>query len=497
LARRVAALVGHPWAPYLLALAIEIVFLGYVKDDAYIEYRYASNAAHGHGLVFNVGDAPVEGFTSFLWTVLLVVPAFLRVPLLVFGKLVGAASLCGCIATTAALVRARGGDPRAQQIARWLVATNASLLVWAQSGMEPVQTAWAVVAAAYFLQQRRHGLAMLLAAAAALLRPECHVLLFGAALVLLWRRAPLPALIALALVGAIHFWRWHYYGGLLPNTALVKAGRLNWPVGLHLFGELMVTCFAGIPIALAAVEAWKKRDDVALLSVGTIAVFLAYLVRIGRDEMYLVRLFIPVWPLALALATPWLARAWRIVPFAVCVSGLVFVGTRLHTVDYWRMGERSHVPLARMMQARARPGDMVVFQDLGQTPWAAMELRFVDPIGLVDRFIGEVRWREHVSPYLQSPSGSGQAQIRDHLFALDPKLVAFVVYPPDDEAAEFTRQATAATTPWERERLFGSLIDHNPYYCGMHDDARFRARFRLVEIVRRKDNYWFVLYERA
>ncbi|HEX6838458.1 MAG TPA: hypothetical protein VF334_17900, partial [Polyangia bacterium] len=75
LSRRIAAAARHPAAPYLFALALQLVFVGYVKDDAYIEYRYATNAAHGHGLVYNIGDPPVEGFTSFLWTVLLIVPA--------------------------------------------------------------------------------------------------------------------------------------------------------------------------------------------------------------------------------------------------------------------------------------------------------------------------------------------------------------------------------------------------------------------------------------
>jgi len=519
LPRRVASVLANPWAPYALALALQVVFVGYVKDDAYIEYRYATNAAHGHGLVFNVGDPPVEGFTSFLWTVLLIVPAWLRVPLLVFGKLAGAASLLGCIAAVAALVRARGGrlptaergpddnrgDARAQQIGRWLVATNASLVVWAQSGMEPVQTALAVVGAAWCLERRRHWAAMLLAALAAGMRPECHVILFGVAAVVVWRRAPLPALVALALVGAMHLWRWRYFGGLWPNTALVKGGRLVWPDGLHLLGELLVTCLAGVCILFTLVEAWVKRDEVALLSAGALGVFCAYLVRVGRDEMYLVRLFLPVWPLALALAAPWLARRWRvwwldrawpIVAVAVCLTGLGFVGSRLHTVRYWALGERSHVPLAEMMKAHAQPGDLVVFQDLGQTPWAAMELRFIDPIGLVDSFIGHVRWRERASPYLAAPSERGQAAIRDHLFALDPKLVAFVAYVPDEYGAEVRAGAETATTLVDKEQLFGPYVDRNPYYCGMHDDPRFHG-YRLVDVVRRKDNYWFVLYERA
>lgn len=470
LPRRLAAYLADPLAPYALALAAQLVFLGYMKDDAYIEYRYATNAGHGHGLTFNVGDAPVEGFTSFLWTVLLVVPARLHLPMLLFGKLAGAASLVGCIAVVARLVRARGGDERTAQVARWMTATNASLLVWAQSGMEPVQTALAVIAAVYFLQLRRHWPAMLLAAAAALLRPECHVVLFLVAAVVVGRRAPLPVLVALALVALVHAWRWHYFGALLPNTALVKSGRLIWRHGLMLLGELMVSSLAGLCIAGALVEAWRKRDAVALSAAAAIVIFCAYLVRIGKDEMFLVRLFLPVWPLAIALSAERLARAWRLVPVAVCVAGLLWVGTRLHSVGYWMLGERSHVPLARLMKQHARPGDMVIFQDLGQTPWAAMELRFVDPIGLVDSTIAHVRAREGNSPFVGVPSERGQTEIVDHLFALKPQLVAFVAY-TQDFAKDVRAQADAATTPAAKEAIFTPFVVRNPYYCGLYDDA--------------------------
>ncbi|HSN29891.1 MAG TPA: hypothetical protein VLT45_26570, partial [Kofleriaceae bacterium] len=36
-------------------------------DDAFISFRYADHLAHGHGLVFNLGER-VEGDTNFLWT---------------------------------------------------------------------------------------------------------------------------------------------------------------------------------------------------------------------------------------------------------------------------------------------------------------------------------------------------------------------------------------------------------------------------------------------
>ena len=42
-----------------------------LQDDAYISFRYARNAALGHGLVYNPGE-PVEGYTNFLWTALFI-----------------------------------------------------------------------------------------------------------------------------------------------------------------------------------------------------------------------------------------------------------------------------------------------------------------------------------------------------------------------------------------------------------------------------------------
>ena len=41
-------------------------------DDAFISFRYAKHLAEGHGLRYNVGeDPPVEGYTNFLWVLVL------------------------------------------------------------------------------------------------------------------------------------------------------------------------------------------------------------------------------------------------------------------------------------------------------------------------------------------------------------------------------------------------------------------------------------------
>ena len=55
----------------ILLLALSYVFyFRWVAEDAYISFRYARNLVEGHGLVFNVGEK-VEGYTNFLWTLLL------------------------------------------------------------------------------------------------------------------------------------------------------------------------------------------------------------------------------------------------------------------------------------------------------------------------------------------------------------------------------------------------------------------------------------------
>ena len=48
-------------------------------DDAMVSMRYASNLANGHGLVWNLTDGPVEGFTNPLWTLYMTLPHLLPI----------------------------------------------------------------------------------------------------------------------------------------------------------------------------------------------------------------------------------------------------------------------------------------------------------------------------------------------------------------------------------------------------------------------------------
>ena len=49
-------------------------------DDAMISMRYAQHLAEGHGLVWNVGQPPVQGFTNLGWTLIMAILHLLDIP---------------------------------------------------------------------------------------------------------------------------------------------------------------------------------------------------------------------------------------------------------------------------------------------------------------------------------------------------------------------------------------------------------------------------------
>src|ERR1700737_1128695 len=79
---------AHLYRPHLLV------------DDAFISFRYADNLAHGLGLVFNAGER-VEGYSNFLWTLILAGGARLGLDLVRFSIALSVLAALGTIGTLA------------------------------------------------------------------------------------------------------------------------------------------------------------------------------------------------------------------------------------------------------------------------------------------------------------------------------------------------------------------------------------------------------------
>jgi arabinofuranosyltransferase len=242
----------------LMALGAAGLYAGwqlfwFLTDDAYIAFRYVSNSLQGYGYVWNPPPfAPVEGYTSFLWLVLLDVvwrltglepPQSANPMALVF-------TLGTMLLATLMIVRI----PWKASLRRWRLAFVALLLVylvfnrtflaWASSGLETalfnfLLVLWVFLTLVVRRPAWRAGLGALVAAALALSRPDGWLFCVSSLAITLWLawRAPdrgergkvlLAGLLPLGLVVAHLLWRMSFYGECLPNTYCAKVVGI-WP----------------------------------------------------------------------------------------------------------------------------------------------------------------------------------------------------------------------------------------------------------------------------
>ena len=75
-----------------LVLVAHSLAYNFVTDDAYISFVYSRNFAEHGQLTFNLGD-PVEGYTNFLWTLVLGLLMVIGIPPELSSRVLGTA--CG------------------------------------------------------------------------------------------------------------------------------------------------------------------------------------------------------------------------------------------------------------------------------------------------------------------------------------------------------------------------------------------------------------------
>jgi hypothetical protein len=480
---------GHV-GPFALLGLVLLYYAGYVKDDAYISFRYGAQWVRGNGLVFNIGEH-VEGYTNFLWTIAVALLTRLGVPALLGAKLLGAvAALAGLVSVRRL---AEGSDPpsvEAGNRAAWLYAASPTVGLWAASGMEPVALAAAAAVAALLAARaaaQRTWRAAIAAGAAmaicALLRPEGHLV---ALLLLVVVPRALP-IVLLALV-PYHLWRVVTYGDGLPNTFHIKGHADTLWSGLQYAGLFSLFYGHGLLLALALWVATRQRRLLAWIQAALVVLFLLYLVWVGDDEMRWFRLYAPALPFLFALAARALPR-WALVAFVL--FGVCAHGSAWHLRQYLEADHRAYFPLGDAIAARARPGDWALFQDVGATPYRALDVPFRDPIGLTDRGVSRLYRAAGWSPFRGPGPGDLEKRIRDELLGRDPRFIAFVAYVEGPRRREVrTRFAQ------DPETALRPFIAGNSYSHGIPVDPRFTARHRFVGAWRRNDGYYLVLYER-
>ena len=327
--RQLQAVAGLLGLAALVLWAVQVWKERFLSDDAFISFRYADHLSRGLGLVWNAGER-VEGYTNFLWVLLMAAGLRLGIAPEIGAQVLGIASglaLLGCT------VWSGGSGPPGRLRGALLVlylAAHGSFGAWCTSGLETMFFTLCVWLATWrFLAERRtdelspFGSAAVFALAA-LTRPEGGLFAGLAGLLLLADvargRARLRTLVTWGLAFALpvggHFlWRRAYYGEWLPNTfhAKVPGTWIEQGVSYLLLYERHYHALLFVPLLLLAFLG-RRKAEAALLLAG-LASYLAYVVAVGGDrfEFRFLVVVLPhftwlvvegAWSLALAGRTP-------------------------------------------------------------------------------------------------------------------------------------------------------------------------------------------------
>jgi hypothetical protein len=319
-------LVAHAW------------YLACPAEDAHITFRFARHVAAGEGFVWNLGEPPIEGFTTVLWVLVSALAIALGANVILVTQTLGVLAAVGSLLLTYRVAtRYMGVSERLALVPCVFLALSGPHATWASSGMETTAFGFFVLAsfAQYLRHLERRTLGTILAAAgllvvAAFLRPEAalvFVVLLGWTLLEARREAPrrlapagvfalafvLPMLLLLAF-------RVRTFGDYLPNTYYAKTGGgarqfLRGLIYVHYFAFAYVLGFSPLLVlalsrrspanigARSRLERARKKPALTL-SLAVVAVHLAYWIAVGGDYMAMFRFVAPVLPFLYLLLLP-------------------------------------------------------------------------------------------------------------------------------------------------------------------------------------------------
>jgi hypothetical protein len=290
-------------AAFYLALIIRASFVinneryFTLVDDAMISMRYAQHLAQGHGLTWNIGEAPVEGFTNLGWTLYMAFLHLFPIPASKISLAVMLTSLVILLANIAAVHKIAAvllpDSKHAPTLAALVTAFYFPLVFWSLRGMEVgLLTLLINFSILLAVSNNKPILISLILALAILIRMDAGI---AAALITLYlfaknkRSAIVPAVSILITTLAILWFQKIYFGDFLPITYYQKVtgfatlDRIRH--GILVFNQFATrdTLFLFL-FSLAGLFFYKlQRNREALLLLGIFLAQCAYSIYVGGD----------------------------------------------------------------------------------------------------------------------------------------------------------------------------------------------------------------------
>ncbi len=317
------------WVAALFVLsAVGLVYgwhlFWFLCDDAFIAFRYVSNSQFGLGYTWNPPPfRPVEGYTSFLWVVILdyIWSWFGVEP----PDSANWASLAFSLGMLVWIFKIGLQMKLSESLEPWRLPmlasvlfgtlTNRTFLAWTSSGLETAMFTFFLLGWFAFAANPRPGRAwtttvVALASLITLSRPDGLLFLAATAAIVVarwwfqWKKGelgPIDAVVVLPVLGpfAHTMWRYSYYGYWLPNTYYAKHVGA-WPLaGIQYLSAfcleygswvfLVAAIAAGVALTArgALRKQWPLTESFCIRSFAVLAIigqFVYYTALVGGDH---------------------------------------------------------------------------------------------------------------------------------------------------------------------------------------------------------------------
>jgi len=412
----------------LTGIAVIFLYFGwkrfwFLTDDAYIAFRYVSNSIQGYGYVWNPPPfLPVEGYTSFLWLVLLDITwRILGLEPPVVSNLLSLLFSCATLVLLSSMFIRLDWSLSLRRYRLHFLAFflmfllfNRSFLMWTSSGLETAMFCFFVTLWVFVIIWLQSPLKQVFwgactATAIALTRPDG--LLFSMATVAVAftlslrpqyrsksRRFIMFGLTPLLLVFLHFLWRHSFYEAWLPNTYYAKVVA-PWPksgiiyafsfileFGLWFFIVLMI-CGSVILVLRLIRESRRPQSgnrtnllarirnsnyDVKILVILTLIVHFAYYTLIVGGDHFEYRVYNHLIPL-IFMTLVWLLNRLNI--NSVPALGLTLIFLMLSLPVQWSHWAKAH-KLETPREARAYANLYGDFRHVPITPEWPRSLRW-------------------------------------------------------------------------------------------------------------------------
>jgi arabinofuranosyltransferase len=405
--------------------------LRWISDDAFITMRYVKNFVEGNGLVYNIGER-VEGYTHFLWLLLLAASKAIGFDPVDASMWLGIAAFAGVLILLLFIsFREHKKNPKALwlPIAAALFALNYDTAEWASGGLETSFYTLLILGAFYiwfysrYSEMRRLLLTGLTLALISLTRPD-GVLFTATAVVLLAvmsirRKQSFPSLsksigllvLPSVVIGVPYLiWKYFYYGDLLPLTYYAKSADENYfgQGFFYIWLYFRVHFTSAIALIVGAFLLLRKKPNEerpnnelhlgspTITALAAIAVYLIlFVARVGGDFMF-ARFIIPVVPFVYfvierAMERMQWKRRWQRIGLAVLLLGATLIEEKVPVVPFFHLGDDGK---------RVENWNLVIVE--GTTHWIADERWFYyDHFEIPELQLGTMEMYSEVGKYIE------------------------------------------------------------------------------------------------